>query len=252
MLWEEPMLGFITPTIHALDIDAEGHYSRLAADLKMMISKSLVHKSPSGLDWLPDFPLNARLTLPYLVAKALSLKSGLRQNLHAAYVQRNWDALRQQSRQLDSLRSTCNSLWNYHRKLWMSMYKPFGWETLELRYGGLLARITTVSSRVNRFLQHLDAGGSIGVPLRNRPNPCGDVPDVLLDACGIEPVDTPKDENTRDLRMSPELFFDPQHDHNFDDDEVTEIPELEANLEIVFSSADQILDYQRVSRPTYC
>ena len=257
MLWEEPMLGFVTPTIFALEIDAEQHYTRLAEELKSRISKSLKPVSSGTKDTQSDYPLNARLTLPYLVAKTLSLKCGLRHRLHTAYKQHDWEEFRRLSSQIDELRSTINSLWNYHRKLWMSMYKPFGWETLELRYGGLLARVTTVSSRVNRLLRHIDAGGQLGVPLRRHPNPCGEVPGVLLDACGILPIAPSKNcqETTNaseELVPTSEVFYDPASAHNFDDEEVTEIPELAADLEIVFSSADQLLDYQRVSRPTYC
>jgi hypothetical protein len=34
----------------------------------------------------------------------------------------------------------------------MSIYKPFGWETLELRYGGLRARLETLHTRVVEYL----------------------------------------------------------------------------------------------------
>ena len=83
------------------------------------------------------------------------------------------------------------------------------------------------------------------------------MPGVLLDACGILPIAPSKNcqETTNaseELVPTSEVFYDPASAHNFDDEEVTEIPELAADLEIVFSSADQLLDYQRVSRPTYC
>ncbi|KAJ2749307.1 hypothetical protein IWQ56_007256, partial [Coemansia nantahalensis] len=39
-------------------------------------------------------------------------------------------------------------LWLYHRARWHRIYKPFGWETLELRYGGLAARLQTMYDRI--------------------------------------------------------------------------------------------------------
>ena len=34
-----------------------------------------------------------------------------------------------------------------HRSNWFAMYKPFGWDVLDLRYGGLLNRMETMHER---------------------------------------------------------------------------------------------------------
>lgn len=36
--------------------------------------------------------------------------------------------------------------------MWMATYKPFGWETIEHRYGGLLTRFDTLIDRLNDYL----------------------------------------------------------------------------------------------------
>ena len=41
--------------------------------------------------------------------------------------------------------------------MWMDMYKPFGWENLELRYGGLRARLETMQDRIASYLDPSDS-----------------------------------------------------------------------------------------------
>lgn len=40
---------------------------------------------------------------------------------------------------------------------WMAMYKPFGWEVLDLRYGGLRARLETMHRRLVAYLDPADS-----------------------------------------------------------------------------------------------
>ena len=37
-------------------------------------------------------------------------------------------------------------------KMWYTVHKPFGWETLDLRYGGLMHRFGTVKKRLTAYL----------------------------------------------------------------------------------------------------
>lgn len=172
LLWEEPVLGFVSPTVQASGYDLESHYSALALYLQDCLSKS-TPIAPGTNDAAPrslsDNPFNARLRLPELLAKVLSLKAALRLRLHMAYVERDWFELaalagRGPDSRMFQLRKALRQLHNYHRQLWMSMYKPNGWEVLELRYGGLTSRLETLHERVARFLDHLEAGGQVGVP----------------------------------------------------------------------------------------
>ena len=47
-----------------------------------------------------------------------------------------------------------------HRKMWHSTYKPFGFECIDVRYGGLKSRIETAIWRVEEYLdgiiEHLE------------------------------------------------------------------------------------------------
>jgi hypothetical protein len=37
--------------------------------------------------------------------------------------------------------------------MWLATYKPFGWEVIEQRYGGLLARLEGLADRLEQYLE---------------------------------------------------------------------------------------------------
>ena len=39
-----------------------------------------------------------------------------------------------------------------HRASWMRYNKPFGWEALDIRYGGIYARMESTKERINDYL----------------------------------------------------------------------------------------------------
>ena len=39
-----------------------------------------------------------------------------------------------------------------HAREWAKLYKPFGWEVIDLRYGGLETRLKTTSMRIRDYL----------------------------------------------------------------------------------------------------
>ena len=45
-----------------------------------------------------------------------------------------------------------DELWKCHRDLWLATYKPFGLEVIEARYGGLRARLESLSDRLYAYL----------------------------------------------------------------------------------------------------
>lgn len=137
----DPFLSFISPQY--LDEDMETHYAAIAAHLfEAMDSKRDAD------------PLNARLELPARLALVLSLKCRLRQHMVEAYRNRDYERLYELAQdRLMRLREEVDRLWQYHRGLWMKMYKPFGWEVLELRYGGLRTRLETMYDHIIAHVQ---------------------------------------------------------------------------------------------------
>ncbi|KAJ1645718.1 hypothetical protein LPJ64_002735 [Coemansia asiatica] len=149
ILWEDPMLSFMSPQYAALDL--EMHFTQIADRLL----ECALSSSNSGRTAAPGsaaavrYPLNRLLRLPGLLARVLSLKSHLRDKLVVPYRADNRAALLQVAEtRLRPLIEAQRELWLYHRSRWHRIYKPFGWETLELRYGGLTARLQTMYDRI--------------------------------------------------------------------------------------------------------
>ncbi|KAI8098746.1 family 20 glycoside hydrolase [Halteromyces radiatus] len=151
LLWEDPMLGFLTPQYN--DEDMETHYGEIAHHLFTAFDHVEDNHDMQLEDPIKQYPLNNRLELPARVAMVLSLKCQLRQRCAAAYRARDYAQLYDlTTNRLTQLRNQVEALWQYHRRLWMTMYKPFGWEVLELRYGGLMTRLATMYDRLMAYL----------------------------------------------------------------------------------------------------
>lgn len=135
LLWQDPLLALMDPQIK--DHDAlSRHHARLGQYLRQAARRS---------------PASRRLLFPAQLARTLALKGVLRRNLAAAYPMKNrarWQRLEQETVQT---RRAVATLWQQHRALWLSLYKPFGLEVLERRYGGLLARLDSLAQRVRDY-----------------------------------------------------------------------------------------------------
>ncbi|KAI9296580.1 glycoside hydrolase [Neoconidiobolus thromboides FSU 785] len=150
LLWEDPLYSIFSATYSELPLTE--HYTKLYEYLNQKITEK------SKL-----YPLNHRLMLPAYLAKVLSLKVDIRSNLVERYricKNNNLESyfkgrLKDFSKdQLEQLRESIIQLWQYHRSMWHSSNKPFGWEVLEGRYGTLMTRFNTLSSRVTDYCDY--------------------------------------------------------------------------------------------------
>jgi hypothetical protein len=122
LLWEEPALGFVSPSVQASGLDLEAHYAALAAHLTERLSPGAAAPDEAASPQLRDLPLNARLRLPQLLATVLSFKAGLRLRLHTAYVDGDWQELQnlagpEPTSRLSKLRAALAQLHSYHVSL---------------------------------------------------------------------------------------------------------------------------------------
>lgn len=137
----DPFTSFLSPQY--ADEDLETHYITIEETL----SKAISEKTSSH-------PLNERLELPRRIAMVLSLKCFLRKRCVEAYKRKDYNQLLELAHgRLSLLRREVDALWKYHRKMWLKTYKPFGWEVVENRYGGLRARLETMFDRI---IAHVD------------------------------------------------------------------------------------------------
>ena len=136
LLWQDPLLCILEP--HLQGIGLKEHYSNIADDLE---------KAATGDG------LSKKLRFPALIARVLSYKVDLRQNLAKAYHSADKQKIRAiVENDISTLRSALDELWHFHRNMWMETNSPFGWEVIECRYGALRARLETLADRLNAYL----------------------------------------------------------------------------------------------------
>jgi hexosaminidase len=137
LLWEDPMLGFLHPQLGRGVDRAAKHYVKLATQLTAASRRG---------------GINTRLRFPAQIARVLSLKVGLHPRIASAVRAGNRRAIAAILRnELRALRREVDALWRLHRDLWFNLYKPFGWETIDGRYGRLRTRLQTLADRLTDF-----------------------------------------------------------------------------------------------------
>ncbi|HEY8424607.1 MAG TPA: hypothetical protein VIK73_01160, partial [Limnochordales bacterium] len=145
LLWQDPLLAVMDPLVEGQPL--REHYERLAAELAEAADRAAAAEGRGGRS------LGRRLIFPARLAQVLAIKSELRRRLAAAYRQGDRAALRRMAAfELPALRAAVERLWHTHRAMWMETYEPFGWEVIERRYGGLMARLATVSETLEAYL----------------------------------------------------------------------------------------------------
>lgn len=87
------------------------------------------------------------------VCSVLSVKSELGMELTNAYKNKDMAGLsRMAETVLPLLSLRVEDLRKFHRKIWHDVNLPFGWEILDIRYGGLIARIDSARDRIKDYL----------------------------------------------------------------------------------------------------
>ncbi|MDQ8738997.1 beta-N-acetylhexosaminidase [Paenibacillus sp. LHD-38] len=137
LLWQDVMLGLFDK-----HVEGEGE-SRLPQHYESMAKqwRECRLKSPTPFDHI--FCVYEQLS------KTLAVKATIGLEIARLYREERREELSEMAltvlpalhRQVDELRIA-------HRTLWMSTYKPFGWEVLDIRYGGLMARISSAEQRI--------------------------------------------------------------------------------------------------------
>lgn len=136
LLWQDPLLGLFDANISGLSI--EKHYRQLAENMA-----KLAHPNP---DLTSIFEFYQQL------AETLSIKAEIGLHLKKAYDSDDKELLQKSLDQAITLKGALNNLRLAHRKAWMEYNKPFGWEVLDIRYGGTIARMDTTIDRVAAYL----------------------------------------------------------------------------------------------------
>lgn len=137
LLWQDILIGLFDKEIEGLSL--KDHYYLLA--------KKMSHYALNSTNFKDLFYFTQKLS------EVLSIKSELGLRLKKAYDRKDIKTLKEISEEeLPTLYLKTNDLRVAHRKLWMRINKPFGWEVIDIRYGGLLARISSTTDRIMDLL----------------------------------------------------------------------------------------------------
>ena len=88
-----------------------------------------------------------------MCSRVMELKATMGYRITKAYREGNKEILRKiANEELPEMKHRVADLYNRHRELWYKVYKPFGWEVEDLRYGSLYAVIDSTVFRLNQYL----------------------------------------------------------------------------------------------------
>ncbi|GGH37283.1 beta-N-acetylhexosaminidase [Paenibacillus segetis] len=142
LLWQDLMIGLLDGHIEP---DTEAMLPGYYADMEK--------KWRACKETMPA-PFHELFASYEKLAAVLSMKSTL-----GVRIKRYYDAKQTMqlnsivSNELPQLISLVEELRLAHRKIWMLTYKAFGWEVLDIRYGGLKARIQSAGDRILDYVE---------------------------------------------------------------------------------------------------
>ncbi len=137
MLWQDILMGLFDKDVEGVDV--YGHYSKLEENMKLHATKNK--------EWSHIFEVQQKL------CTVLKSKGDLGNRIREFYEKNDRDALsRIVNDELPQLSNSIKELRLAHRDQWFKTYKSFGWEVLDIRYGGVLAKIETATLRINDYI----------------------------------------------------------------------------------------------------
>lgn len=137
LLWQDPLLGLFDHEVEGLNLN--DYFKKLADKLEKH------RKDYSGPEMIFD--------VPAALARTLEIKSVIGLKLRTAYQEKDTSTLRQICHsELPELQERVNTLRQTHRRQWLLLNKAFGWEVLDIRYGGLANRCESTIQRLSQFL----------------------------------------------------------------------------------------------------
>ena len=137
LMWQDILTGLCDKNIEGWEIDA--HYKKLAETLKPAIER--------------NGQFGGMFEFSYNVANVLSVKSQMGLRLTAAYKAGDKAALKNFADvELPDLKARMRELRRVHMENWFELYKPLGWDIMDMRYGSLFTRIDSAIEEINMYL----------------------------------------------------------------------------------------------------
>jgi len=138
LLWQDVLLGFFD--IHIDGLNAGMHYQQLSAAIE------------KAVPMMGSGPYSLLMVCMRSLCSVLAIKAEIGIDIKSAYDKDDVASLKIIADDvLPRLSDAVERLRVAHRDLWMSTLKPFGWEILDARYGGLRARFETSAKRLHDY-----------------------------------------------------------------------------------------------------
>ncbi|MEK4510701.1 beta-N-acetylhexosaminidase [Paenibacillus sp. FSL K6-2524] len=138
LLYQDVLLGMFDKQIEGLELNA--HYQQLEQTIKNTR--------------VPDTELDYLFEVPEKLCGVLKLKSEIGIELKLAYDAKDLESLRRIATVvLPQISDAVKALRAAHRTQWLGMFKAFGWEVIDIRYGGVINRLDTASMRLLDYVE---------------------------------------------------------------------------------------------------
>ena len=137
LMWQDLLTGICDYNIRGFELDA--HYGKLEKRLEKAIGNN------GWFDGVFEFSTAA--------AHVLAKKSQMGLRLTEAYKAGDKAALKNFADvELPDLIERFKELRKVHMKNWFELYKPFGWDVMDMRYGSLIARTDSAIKEIKMYL----------------------------------------------------------------------------------------------------
>ena len=139
LIWQDILAGLFDKHFEDMGFDLSEYYTERTKRMKEAIGRN------GEFDGIFEFMMR--------FCHVLEIKADAGIKLHKAYRENDREVLERYSfKLLPELFRRVEELRDYNYIQWMEINKPFGWEVLDIRYGGLLARIQTAIKRLKAYL----------------------------------------------------------------------------------------------------
>ncbi len=137
IMWQDILTGLGDKNIDGVEMNA--HYEKVEKLLGEAVGRN------GRFDYIFEFSR--------LCASVLAIKSEMGLRLTRSYKSGDKTELKKfVDEYLPDLYNRVKALRDYHKKCWFSIYKAFGWDVMDMRYGSLLIRIQSAIEQVGDYL----------------------------------------------------------------------------------------------------
>ncbi|MEY2196456.1 beta-N-acetylhexosaminidase [Neobacillus sp. BF23-41] len=137
LLYQDSLIGLYDENVRGLSLGE--HYEKLVS----VLERAKAHNPK----WEALFDFYEQL------ARVLSEKAEIGLVLKEVYEKKDYEQMKAILTKLEMIQSNVDLLRQKHRKVWFAANKPFGWEVLDIRYGGVITRLDSVKYRINEWLE---------------------------------------------------------------------------------------------------